>query len=110
MTTLQDLSRTEKSLLLYLETQCVDYGGSFEQRRLNDEDRSILERWESEGFVSHGRICSDDWPTKTRCNWVTLSDEAWSLAHEERRARFQRMYKKRPWSTTAEFREEEVAS
>lgn len=109
MTTLQDLSRDEKSLLLYLETQCVDYGGSFEQIRLNDEDRSILERWQTEGFISYGRICSQDWPTKTRYYWATLSEQAWSLAHEERRARFQRMYERRPWSTTQELSEEAVA-
>ena len=106
MTTLKNLSRAEKSLLLYLEAQCVDYGGSFEQIRLNDDDRSILGRWKSESFIDYGRIASDDWPTKTRCYWVTLSDEAWALAHEERLARFQRMYEKRPWSTTVEARYE----
>lgn len=86
-------TRDEKSLLLYFETQAVDYGGTLESARMNADDFAIAKRWHEAGFVHFGRIAFNDITTHNgvaRDHWCVLSEEAWTLAHAERRARCER--------------------
>ena len=90
-------TNTEKSLLLYFETQAVDYGGKLESVRMNADDFAIAKRWNEAGFVQFGRIAFHDIKNNAgvaRDHWCVLSDEAWKLAHAERRARCERVMAK----------------
>lgn len=95
--TMNGLSKEEKSLLLYLESQAVDTGGLLQQARMNANDFEILERWKEVGFIQFGRIALDDIPlvnyggTPVRTHWCLLSESAWQAAQAERRARHQRL-------------------
>lgn len=102
---LADMTRDERSLLLYIETCAVDQGGRVDPRKINDVDRKILKRWEKECLIAYGRIVAKDCsPSAT--HWVRLSGEAWLLAYEERRARAKRMWEDRNFTTTYEKRGE----
>lgn len=83
-------TKDEKSLLLYLESRAVDYGGAVDSSHMNAEDFQLARRWNDSGFIRFGRIYSKD-VTGNLTNWVILSDEAWAEAHAERRARNARM-------------------
>lgn len=91
-----ELTKDEKSLLLYMETQAVDYGGKLQSVRLNADDFEIAKRWNESGFVRFGRIAANDIKTRgdsgehPRTHWCVLSEAAWVAAHSERRARCQR--------------------
>jgi len=100
-TRIKELSRDEKSLLLYLETCVVDHAGAVDGRKMNQGDFEIVEKWNEVGFIKFGRICFKD-ISENRANWVFLSEPAWELAHKERRAKAGRMYEKRYYKTTAE--------
>lgn len=84
------MDKDERSLLLYFECQAVDYGGKIDARRMNNDDFQIAKRWNEEGFVRFGRIASGDIKSYGQTqfdHWCVLSEHAWDLAHEERRAR-----------------------
>ena len=104
MKTLKVMTKEERSLLLYLETRAVDYGGTVDARHMNQADFALLDVWKIDKLVDFGRLASECC-TPTRQYWVTFSDRAWALAHEERRARNTRMNSKRDWYTTQEKRE-----
>lgn len=94
---LSEMSKDERSLLLYLESQATDYGGKLDARRMNADDFKILDRWKTSGFILGGRIAFEDIKTHgqhTFDHWVVLSEDAWKLAHEERRARADRLMAK----------------
>ena len=99
---LRDMNKDERSLLIYLETCMVDNRGRVDQRKLNDDDRHIMEIWKQTGFIFTGRIRIDNYMTSMGANWVELSPEAWTLAHEERQARSVRMLSNRVWRKTSE--------
>ena len=101
MKKLDEMSKTERSLLLYLECCATDLAGRTDQRRMNDDDRAILDRWGQEKFVQHGRIVAAD-HNRQGGTWVRLSEEAILLAHAERRARMERMWAARQYETTTE--------
>lgn len=87
------LMRKELSILLYVETRAVDYGGVLDGMHMNSDDIEILKRWDEAGFVRFGRIALTDvksTPTSCKCYWCDLSDEAWTVAHRERKARAMR--------------------
>lgn len=87
-------TKDEKSLLLFFETAAVDYGGTLESIRMNAEDFAIAKRWNETGFVKFGRIAFKDIKNHAgiaRDHWCVLSEEAWNLAHAERRARCERL-------------------
>lgn len=100
------MTKDERNLLLYIETRAVDYGGSLDNRHLNEGDMKILERWKEEGFIDFGRIAFKTTPEfcKTFTLWATLTEEAWKEAWTERIARFTRVYENRRWMTTEEYR------
>jgi len=92
-----ELTNDEKSLLLYMETQAVDYGGKLEAVRMNSDEFAIAQRWNELGFVKFGRIASHDikkFSGVARDHWCVLSEGAWAAAHAERRARCQRLMDK----------------
>lgn len=99
------MTSAEKSLLLYLETCAVDQGGRLDQRRINDQDLKIMAEWQGDGFVETGRVASESITRSQGSFWVTLSDEAWKLAHRFREERAERMWHNRRWMTTDEKRE-----
>lgn len=89
---LEDMDKDERSLLLYLETRAVDHGGLVHTQHMNDIDMDIAKRWDTSGFLRFGRVASDCLPMPSgSTHWCELSDEAWGLAHAERRARWKRI-------------------
>jgi len=104
MKSLETMSKDERSLLLYLECRSVDYGGRVDALHMNAEDLTIAKKWNEEGFIEFGRIVYRN-ITNAGTQFVKFSEEAWKLAHEERRARFNRMWLKRDWISTKESME-----
>jgi len=86
------MTKSEKSLLLFLETCCVDSRGLIKGERMNDEDHITAERWDKICFIQFGRVSARDLH-KGFTHWCTLSDTAWSMAWKLRRERFERMVK-----------------
>ena len=103
---LEGMSRDERSMLLFIEAVSVDYGGAFDMRRINEDDRKILDQWQSDGFIKWGRIKIADITQTSSCirsHWVTMDkDVVWLRAFEERRARCARMHEARNWRKTQE--------
>lgn len=91
---MRNMNTKEIRLLLYFETQAVDYGGTLQNARMNAEDFEIAKRWNESGFVQFGRIAASDIPNESyespRTHWCVLSADAWEAAHAERYARCQR--------------------
>jgi hypothetical protein len=83
----------ELNLLMYLETCLVDHSGVVDHRKINDEERELMNSWKKQGLIKHGRIYSKDYKPG-RTHWVLFSEKAWKLAHEERIARANRLQKK----------------
>lgn len=103
--TLSELTKEERSLLLFFETCHVDYGGLLDPRRMNESDQDIARDWRNRGFIRFGRITAEWLEKYSPCSYyVWLSDEAFELAHQERRERAERMKAKREWYTTDEKR------
>lgn len=94
------LNSTEKSLLLFLETQAVDYFGKVATKHMNETDMLIAKRWLDEGYLTRwerlpaalvfGRDGKTASNPRGETHLVELSDEAWADAHAERRARHAR--------------------
>lgn len=101
---LGELSKNEKSLLLYLEARTVDYGGRVDIRRINEQEMEIIEEWKKKGFIEFGRIVARHHSSEGT-HWCKLSDEAWFFAHNERKARAERLWVRRNWIGTEESKE-----
>lgn len=84
------MDKKQKSLLIYFETCAVDGGGKFNQERLNNNDREILDKWARDGFLITGRVKSKDIKGHDT-NWIVLSNVAWATAHTWRKERAERM-------------------
>lgn len=102
-----ELSREEKSLLLYLESCMVDNRGRMDSRKINDEDEHILIHWREIGFIDFGRIHPDEYMLNMGGRWIELSDDAWELASIERYERSVRMLKNRAWIKSDEWARDE---
>ncbi len=103
--TLSEMTREERSLLLYLEVRATDHGGLVTTAHMNKDDDTIINKWKENGFIEYGRLTRESIESlRGSTHWVKLSEDAWSLAHQERRARFERIYLKRTWQTTQEKR------
>lgn len=93
-----DMTKDERSLLLFLETCLVDNYGKVCIVKMSSEDFEIAKRWSEEGFIRFGRISFKDIKhrslDRTSSYWVLFNNKAWKLAHEERRARSERMLAK----------------
>jgi len=102
---IEDMTREEKSLLLFFETRAVDYSGRVSVAHMNNDDREIAEKWNTEGFVLYGRIASD-FVNDRGANWCELSAEAWSIVHKLRQERGKQGFASRAYKTTEEKRAE----
>lgn len=103
MKSLDTMTSDERNLLLFFEYCAVDNLGKIDARRMNREDFTIAEKWDKEGFVKFGRIkfksiIKDSYSTR----WCELSDEAWILAHAERKAKYLRVMSKYPIDKTCD--------
>jgi RecB family endonuclease NucS len=97
---LEEMSKDERSLLLYIETCVVDYAGLIHSLKINEDDRTLLKKWDESGFISWSRITFKSLQLlsdKHRSTLVRLSEEAWTLAHQERRNRALRMTSQKPY-------------
>ena len=99
MKRLKTMSRDERSLLLFLETRQVDYGGRVNLQHMNKEDMEIAKKWDDEKFIGFGRIVVRN-INLDGSSWCKLSEEAFKLAHKERKARAKRMWENRTWIST----------
>jgi len=89
-----ELTRNELNLLLYLETRATGHGGLFDGTQMEAEDISTAGRWNVTGFLQFGQINAAGITASNAARyWCILSDEAWGLAHAERRARCERAMK-----------------
>jgi hypothetical protein len=101
---LATMNKTERSLLLYLESRATDHGGLVDTKHMNSEDIEIAHEWTKEGFVDFQRLASECLNPNRSTHCCFLSEEAWALAHAERRARHERMSSKRKWYSVVEKR------
>jgi hypothetical protein len=102
-TNMNELTKDQRVLLLYLECRAVDYGGRVDGRHMNEADFVQATAWDAAGFIGFGRIVAADC-SGAGSHWVTLSEAAWEAAHRERRARADRMLSSRTYMTTKEKR------
>ncbi len=106
MKNIDELSKDERSLLLFFETCVVDHGGLVDVRHMNSDDYTIADTWVKTGFVDFGRVQFSDIIQTSKSkytHWCKLSENAWILAHQERRARAERLEKSRKWIKTKEL-------
>lgn len=101
---LKDMSKDERSLLLYFETCAVDHTGLVHHLKMNAADRVIANRWAQTGLIEMGRVCFGDIATVKASMWVRLTPAMQDLAAQERKARAERGWSAREWRTTAEYR------
>ena len=102
---LADLTKDERSLLLFFETAAVDHAGAVSMEHMNADDSAITARWKTDGFVEFGRISAHSltrFPGSRHTHYVVLSPEALALAQEERRTRIERLAKNRTWRKAGE--------
>lgn len=99
---LSEYTKDERSLLLFFETAAVDYGGKLNARHMNDDDFKTADKWTIDGFITFERVASQCLPTD-KPYAVFLSDDAWKIAHEERKNRAFRLNEKRKWLTISEI-------
>jgi hypothetical protein len=109
MKKLSEMSKDERSLLLFFECASVDYGGKLNTAHMNADDMKLAAKWTKEGFVTFERIASKflkdtNSMTGSKTHAVVMSEDAWALAHEERRERAKRVYSKKEWLTVSEYR------
>lgn len=93
---IRDLSWTEQSVLLYLETCAVDQAGMVEAVRMNSEEFDIIDRWKQTGFVKFSRLPADyvmkqKGRRDQKTHIVALSQDAWETVQAYRRGRADRM-------------------
>lgn len=90
----ESLSKSEQSVILYLESCLVEQSGLFRARAFNEADWKLIERFEKVGlFVTHqipsaaarkihGTACT---------HWVDFTDSGWLVAQAVRRLRADRV-------------------
>jgi hypothetical protein len=79
---ISNLTKTERSLLLYAECCCVDHGGLLVGARMNTDDIVALRKFKQLGMLDFGRIPAAmlTGGLMGETHWVTLCDSGWSLA------------------------------
>lgn len=85
-----DLSKTQRSILLYAESCLVDHGGLLEGVRMNNADHAELAAFKADGLLDFGRI-----PGKLlgngKTHWVVFTEQAWALAAGCRKLRSEQL-------------------
>lgn len=97
----EEFDRREQSLLLYFETRLVDYVGRVASVQMNGDDMEIAKKLEEEGLLQFGRLTMaaiDSFRghslTQRYTHWVRFSPEAWTIVHQLRRERSDKMLAK----------------
>lgn len=88
MKNLDTMTKKERGLLTYLEDCAVNIRGVVDTAHINEEDEEIIAKWNKEGFIEYKRLKRPF--TETETHQCKLSDEAWKLAHAERKRRYAR--------------------
>ena len=110
MKTLEELTREERNLLLYVEHCAVDHDARLNIQRINHDDIEILNAWTADRFVEYGRVCSahlsveESSDLRHRTSYCRLSDEAMAMAGKLRAERAKRAWATRSWRSTKEER------
>lgn len=84
----ENLTKTERSILLYAETCVVDYAGLLEGERMNGDDIEALKKFAAAGILKFGRIPArllGSMISRKCTYWIEFTDAAWALAHTLRR-------------------------
>ena len=100
-TKIEELSKDEKSLLMYFEARSVDYSGTVDARNMNSDDFELAKYWKEMEFIDFGRIYSGHL-NQGRSHWVELSNKAVSLAQDARRLKAIRRWANRTWLKSTE--------
>jgi hypothetical protein len=82
-----DMTKDERSVLVYAESVTVDYGGLMEADRMNAEDFAGLDKLAVLGFLTWGRIPAallgqHDLTRTKPTHWCKLTESGWALAHQ----------------------------
>lgn len=101
---LEDMTRDEISLLLYLESCAVDQGGLIGAEHMNTADFKIAKQWSEDGFLNFGRVYSKDAFNLGKSHYCELTDEAHELAAQARKAKAVRTFEKRDWNIVTKQR------
>lgn len=103
------MNKDEIKLLLYFESRAVDHCGGVNPQYMNTENFQIAEKWNAEKFIKFGRISGRTIMKfggmvlrEYSTHYVVLSYDAWNIAHQERKKRAERMWKKQRWFKTAD--------
>lgn len=105
-----DMNKVEKSLILFLETCCVDRSGGVNLQHMNGEDINIAKGWDEIGFISFKRIASEFLPRPNDSTYdCLLSADAWAVVSQLRMERAERLYASRRWKNIKEIKEVETA-
>lgn len=102
MKKLEEMTKAERSLLLFFESAAVEKSGRFMGACVNSDDMAIADQWMKEGFITYGRIKAEFCNSMGQ-HWVHLSEAAHVLAADERKARAKRMWESRTYKTTGEI-------
>lgn len=86
---IKNMTRDEKSMLLYIETCCVDAGGLLEGRRMNIKDVEALDKLKKAGLLSQAGRIPFVHIDLGKTHYAELSDMGFALAHELRKERAQ---------------------
>ena len=84
--TKKELTKDEKSLLMFFEYTAVDRWGWIDDvRKMNDDDIETMIKWNDEGFILSQRA-SRKRDEKIQLTYIVrLSEAAWELAHQLRK-------------------------
>lgn len=78
------LTKSQRSTLLYCESEVVDRSGLLCAQRMNGEDLENLKLFKEAGLLDYGHIpCDliDDDDRRYDSKWVTLTELGWTWAH-----------------------------
>lgn len=91
--TVENVTKDERSLMLYAETCMVDYGGLLEGVRMNEKDMEALASYKAQGLLDYGRIphrAMEAMVARACTMWVEFTPKGWEFAHALRRAQCER--------------------
>lgn len=89
------------SLILYLESRAVDYGGRVNHEHLNVSDLAIIREWVDGGYIEYGRIASED-VSVNGSMWVKLGDRARGVVATKRKEMAERRWETRTYQRTCD--------
>lgn len=92
---MRTLNRQEARLLVYLESRAVDYGGIVDTSRMDEDEKVLAAKWNSEGFIWYGEKKVHGGKRGFN-HWVVLTEEAWAVSAADRQAIAKRNHRADP--------------